>query len=79
MGGEPENGHVKPNKGGLFSLGPDKKFKKHLSNITISNGLAWSSNFKKFYYIDSPKRAVYEYEVDLKYGTLCIFKKLFEK
>jgi gluconolactonase len=71
MGGEPVYGHVKPNKGGLFSLGPDHQLKKHLSHISISNGLAWNPDLGKFYYIDSPKRTVEEYDVDLKHGSLC--------
>ncbi|RZC37252.1 SGL domain containing protein [Asbolus verrucosus] len=69
MGAEPTNGHVKPNKGGLFSLGPNKQLKKHLSHITISNGLAWNTDLGKFYYIDSPKRTIDEFDVDFKHGT----------
>lgn len=71
MGGEPINGQVKPNKGGLFSLGPNKQIKKHLSNVWISNGLAWNQDLTKMYYIDSPKRTIDEYEIDIKHGTLC--------
>ena len=73
MGEEPENGHVARNKGGLFSIDSSQKFKKHLSNISISNGLAWSSDLKKMYYIDSLKVTIDEYEVDLKHGSLCIY------
>ncbi|XP_967668.2 uncharacterized protein LOC656019 [Tribolium castaneum] len=77
MGGEPINGHVKPNKGGLFSLGPNQQIRKHLSNVSISNGLAWSKDLKKMYYIDSPKRTIDEYEVDMKYGTLSNGRPIF--
>nr|WIF28780.1 luciferin-regenerating enzyme [Photinus signaticollis] len=55
---------VGPVTGSLYNLGSDKKVKMHESNIAIANGLAWSKDLKKMYYIDSGKRRVDEYDYD---------------
>ncbi len=36
----------------------------------ISNGLAWSSNKKKFYFSDSPYNAIFEYDYDADTGNI---------
>jgi sugar lactone lactonase YvrE len=41
---------------------------KLLSNITISNGLTWSPDYKTFYYIDTPTREVKAFDYDLETG-----------
>ena len=41
-----------------------------LSGITISNGLAWSSYYKTFYYIDTPTREVKAFDYDVATGQL---------
>ncbi len=52
--------------GSLYSF-DGKNFKKLLSDMTISNGLAWDFKRKLFYIIDSPtkKVSVYEYGKDM--------------
>lgn len=55
---------VGPIKGTLYSLTSDKQFKSHAKNIAISNGLAWSKDLKKMYYIDSVKRGIDQYDFD---------------
>lgn len=41
----------------LWVIDNGKIFKK-LDNLCISNGLAWSSDGKTMYFIDSPKKSV---------------------
>ncbi len=52
--------------GSLYSF-DGTSFKRILSNMTISNGLAWDVKKKLFYIIDSPtkKVSVYEYDKDM--------------
>jgi sugar lactone lactonase YvrE len=41
-----------------------------LGNIRISNGLAWSPDYKTFYYIDTPTREVKAFDYDLSTGQI---------
>ena len=54
--------------GGFYSV-ENGKTRILLDNIAISNGLAFSRNNKKLYYIDSLKRVVHSYDYD-KCGNL---------
>lgn len=56
--------------GGLFVLDKDLKFRKVLDGVTISNGLAWSLDNKKFYYIDSPTKKIYVFDYDAEKGDI---------
>lgn len=58
-------------KGSLYMLRKDKTVNKSLTKIGISNGLAWSSDKTKFYYIDSLKYRVDSYDYDDSTGALC--------
>ena len=40
------------------------------SGVTISNGLAWSPNYKTFYYIDTPTRIVKAFDYDVSTGQI---------
>lgn len=40
------------------------------SGVTCSNGMAWSSDLREFYYIDSPQRAVWAYGYDIESGSI---------
>lgn len=71
MGAEPQPGKVDLKKGNLYSLEADKKLKRHVSNIHISNGLAWNSDMKKFFYIDSGDKRIDQFDYDVKTGTIC--------
>lgn len=70
MGTEPEYGHVQPESGSLFSLS-NGKIKTHLTKLGISNGLAWSTQLKKFYFIDSFAGSVDAFDYDSCRGTIC--------
>ena len=56
--------------GSLYSLAPDKQITKLLGDIRISNGLAWSPDYKTFYYIDTPTREVKAFDYDLGTGQI---------
>lgn len=66
-GGPPENG-----AGGLYSL-EESGMKAHVEGTTISNGLTWDVKRNKFYFIDSPKRSITQYDFDLEKGEICKF------
>ena len=53
-----------PNSGSLYSVGKEMKFKKHIDNLTISNGIAWTEDNKTMYFIDSPTQQVRAYDFD---------------
>lgn len=56
--------------GSLYKVDHDLTVTRMLDSVTISNGIAWSPNGKKMYYIDTPTRKVMEYNYDLKNGTI---------
>jgi sugar lactone lactonase YvrE len=53
--------------GSLYSF-DGKSIAKLLSQITISNGMAWSPDHQTFYYIDTPTREVRAFDYDLSTG-----------
>ena len=55
--------------GSLYSF-DGKSITKLLSNVTISNGMAWSPDHKTFYYIDTPTRKVMAFDYDLETGAI---------
>lgn len=66
-----KNHEWKPEEGSLYRLNKDKSVSKQLTKITLSNGLAWSSDKKKFYYIDTLKYRVDSYDYDNETGNIC--------
>nr|BAB85479.1 luciferin-regenerating enzyme [Nipponoluciola cruciata] len=65
-----------PVRGTLSSLS-NKQVKEHVSEVCISNGLAWSKDLKKFYYIDSAVRQVDQFDFDAKNLSLSNRQPLF--
>ncbi len=58
-----------PPSGNLFRL--DKGNVQIMEKDTkISNGMAWSKDYKKFYFSDSPYNAVFEYDYDINTGNI---------
>ena len=55
--------------GSLFSFSKDWTPTKHVTDITISNGLAWSK--QEMYYIDSAMRKVEAFDFDAESGNIC--------
>jgi sugar lactone lactonase YvrE len=56
--------------GNLYSLEAGKSPRKLLDRIRISNGLAWSPDYRIFYYIDTPTRQVRAFDYDLETGNI---------
>jgi sugar lactone lactonase YvrE len=56
--------------GNLYSLEAGQSPRKLLDGIRISNGLAWSPDYKIFYYIDTPTRQVRAFDYDLDTGNI---------
>lgn len=68
LAGTMDMGEKDPN-GSLYSF-DGKAITKLVSNVTISNGLTWSPDYKTFYYIDTPTREVRAFDYDLESGTV---------
>jgi sugar lactone lactonase YvrE len=69
LAGTMDMGESNPS-GFLYSLEAGKPPRKLLEGITISNGLAWSPDYKIFYYIDTPTRQVRAFDYDLDTGDI---------
>jgi D-xylonolactonase len=56
--------------GALYRLDPDGSLTKVAGGVGTSNGLGFSLDHKKMYYIDSPKQFVYCFDYDEKTGAI---------
>lgn len=56
--------------GSLYVVDHDRTVKKKETDLTISNGLAWSVQEKAFYFIDTPTLKVVRYDYDVEKGTI---------
>ncbi|HXD09986.1 MAG TPA: SMP-30/gluconolactonase/LRE family protein [Anaerolineales bacterium] len=68
LAGTMDMNETDPN-GSLYSF-DGKSVNKILGDITISNGMAWSPDYKTFYYIDTPTRTVRAFDYDLETGAI---------
>jgi sugar lactone lactonase YvrE len=50
--------------GSLYRVSQNKKLKKILSHVSVSNGIMWSLDGELMYYIDSPTRSVQIFDYD---------------
>lgn len=57
-------------KGSLYRLNKDKTVTKQLERINMSNGLAWSLDNKRMFYIDTLKMKVFGYDYDIVTGNI---------
>jgi sugar lactone lactonase YvrE len=64
----------KPGASSLYCIDKNLSIEKKLSNLTISNGMAWTADNKRMYFIDSPTQTVQSYSFDPLNGDI-----LFEK
>ena len=69
LAGTMDNAEVEAS-GSLYSLSPDGTLKTLLTGVRISNGLAWSPDYRTLYYIDTPTRKVLAYPYDLATGDI---------
>lgn len=56
--------------GALYCIHNNLKVEKKLNNTTISNGIAWSLDKKRLYFIDSPTQLVQSFIFDEKTGKI---------
>jgi sugar lactone lactonase YvrE len=70
-------GDKKSPSGSLYRINSEG-FEKVCKDITVSNGLAWSPNGSKIYYIDSGKRSVQISDFDLSTSSIIGFKNFIE-
>ncbi len=53
-----------PKTGNLYRVAPNLETTIQVPKTTISNGMAWTSDHKTFYYIDSPTYEICQYDFD---------------
>ena len=68
LAGTMDMGEKDPN-GSLYSF-DGNSVTKLLDDVTISNGMSWSPDYKTFYYIDTPTHKVMTFDYDLDTGTI---------
>jgi sugar lactone lactonase YvrE len=56
--------------GALYRVSPDFRGSKKISNTSISNGMAWSSDHTTFFYIDTPTHEVWRFDYKLETGEI---------
>lgn len=56
--------------GGLYRVDPDGTVTQWADGIGVSNGLAWSPDERSMFYIDSPTRRVFVFDMDLATGVV---------
>ena len=59
-----------PEAANLYCIDRDLNSQIKIPATTISNGMAWSSDNKTFYFIDSPTFAVSAYDFDVESGSI---------
>jgi len=64
--------------GALYSLDPQLRVRKHLSGVNVSNGIAWSSDAKTMYYIDSLSGSIEAFDYDRQSGDLSRRRPVFK-
>ncbi len=67
----PKVGAVKENRAGsLYCLFPDMTIRTMISDVTTSNGLAWSPDNRIMYYIDTGLPVVSAFDFDIESGDI---------
>jgi len=59
-----------PKSGNLYLVDQRFHVEVKIANTSISNGMAWSSDNKTFYFIDSPTHEVRAYDFDAENGSI---------
>lgn len=63
-----------PNKGALYCIGSDLSIVKKIDHCTISNGITWSLDGKRMYYIDTALQTIQSYLFDEETGNITFEK-----
>ncbi len=59
-----------PKAGGFFRVTPDLQSSVQIPHTSVSNGIAWTSDKKIFYYIDSPSFKIRAFDFDSDNGSI---------
>ncbi|GAA3396575.1 SMP-30/gluconolactonase/LRE family protein [Cryptosporangium minutisporangium] len=59
-----------PGRGTLYRLDPDRSVHEVLTDLTVSNGLSWTQDGARAYFVDSPTKRVDVFDADPATGTL---------
>jgi sugar lactone lactonase YvrE len=73
--------NLQPDKfstGALYSLHPQEGLRKHFGGVGVSNGIAWSSDGRRMFFIDSMIHTVDCFDFDGVSGTLSNRRTIFE-
>ena len=57
-------------RGALYRIDADGSCRRMRSNVSVSNGLAWSPDHRTLYYIDSPTRTVQAFDYEAGTGEI---------
>ena len=63
-------GEIVPSAGSFYKRDAGGAVTKALAGVSISNGLAWTSDAKTMYYIDTPTQQVDAFDYDVATGSL---------
>ncbi|QEM11986.1 SMP-30/gluconolactonase/LRE family protein [Mucilaginibacter rubeus] len=58
------------NVSSLYSVDNGLDLKEQVSQVSISNGIAWNADGSKMYYIDTPTGEIVQYDFDSKHGNI---------
>jgi sugar lactone lactonase YvrE len=64
--------------GALYFIDKDLKVQKKINNTSVSNGIAWSLNNFRLYYIDSPTQVVQSFIFEEKTGEIVFEKNVIQ-
>jgi sugar lactone lactonase YvrE len=65
---------LQPGQGSLYMLGKDLSLHKKISRLAIPNGIVWSRDNTRMYFIDSNQRCVQCYRFDAETGDITFEK-----
>jgi sugar lactone lactonase YvrE/DNA-binding IclR family transcriptional regulator len=66
------------NRGSLFRVEADGSWRKMDTGFTVPNGLGWSPDDTRMYFIDTFRRVLYVYDFDLMSGSISNRRELIE-
>jgi sugar lactone lactonase YvrE len=69
---------LKSPTGTLYRLDPDRSVHAMVSGVTVSNGVDWSLDGRRMYYVDSPTRRVDVFDFDAATGSIANRRRLAE-
>jgi len=58
------------NVSSLYSVDKGLDLKEQVTQVSISNGIAWNADGSKMYYIDTPTGEIVQYDFDQKHGDI---------